>query len=340
MGRVVMANIREIAALAGVSVSTVSRVLNHHPYVAADKREAVLKAIHELQYTPNRNAVNLAIGATRMIGVILPFTNHPYYSGMLEGISAHALEHHYDIILCQTNYDVAEEERALQMLRDKLVDGIIVCSKQGDWALFETYASYGPIVVCEYTDSPYLSSVYADFYKSTIEAMNTLIAEGHRRIGYCLGRTNSYNSQQRLAAYKAQLQSIGEEVREEYCFFHCYHFDEGAEVLRSMLAFSKPPTALLVAGDQAACGIVIEAGKRGIQVPSDLSVIGFDNIPIAKVLELSTFDYVSYDIGTTAFDTFYRQWEAQAADSGPVEKHELPCQIIARSTVGPAPKKQ
>lgn len=328
-----MANIREIAKLAGVSVSTVSRVLNNHPYVTADKREAVMKAINQLHYTPNRNAVNLATGATRMIGVLLPFTNHPYYSGMLEGISARALKQHYDIVLCQTNYDVKEEERALQMLRDKLVDGIIVCSKQGEWKLFESYAPYGPIVVCEYNESKRLSSVYANFYASTLEAMNILIKQGHRRIGYCLGRPNSYNSKKRLAAYEEALQSVGETVRSEYCFFHCYQFDQGAEVLRSIMKLPERPTALLVAGDQAACGIVIEARKQGLEVPADLSVIGFDNIPISKVLELSTFDYASYEAGTTAFDTFYRQYRLQG--NVDVEKHELPCQFIARSTVGP-----
>ncbi|MER2256753.1 MAG: LacI family DNA-binding transcriptional regulator, partial [Priestia megaterium] len=112
-----MTNIRDIAKKAGVSVSTVSRVLNHHPYVKEEKRRLVEQVIHELNYEQNINAVHLSKGKTNMIAVVLPFINHPYFSLLLEGVASQALEKHYQLVICQTNYDVKKEEEALHMLK-------------------------------------------------------------------------------------------------------------------------------------------------------------------------------------------------------------------------------
>ncbi|MDK8182669.1 LacI family DNA-binding transcriptional regulator [Paenibacillus sp. UMB4589-SE434] len=329
-----MANIKQIALAAGVSVTTVSRVINGHPYVSEDKRSAVWKAIEQLQYKPNRNAVNLAKGETRMVAVLLPFANHPYFAGMLEGISYFALQHQYHIVLCQTDYKPEEEIRALDLLRDKQVDGVIICSKQSNWSAIEPYAAYGPIVVCEYTESTAFSSIYVDYYEITRYIMNMLIDQGHRHIGYCIGRPDSFNSLNRIRAYRDALQAIQEPLVPEWTFANCYQYDHGAEVIRAISNLQIRPTALVVAGDQSAAGILLEAAKLGIKVPEQLSVIGFDNIPIASVLELSTFDHSSYDIGCLAFTIFYRQLHADVPQA---EKHQLPYHFIERATVGQAP---
>lgn len=124
-----MANIREIARLAGVSVSTVSRVLNNHPYVSPDKREAVLKTIRELNYSPNINAVHLSRGKTNMVGVVLPTINHPYFSELLEGIAEEAIKHNIQLVIFQTGYNLEKEFEALEQLRGHLIDGVIIASR-------------------------------------------------------------------------------------------------------------------------------------------------------------------------------------------------------------------
>ena len=104
-----MANIKDIAKMAGVSVTTVSRVLNNHPYVSADKKEAVRKAIELCKYQPNINPVHLSIGKTYLIGVVIPFSNHPYFGLLLEGIANEALKRNYKLVVFQTNYEELRE---------------------------------------------------------------------------------------------------------------------------------------------------------------------------------------------------------------------------------------
>lgn len=113
-----MTNIKDLAKMAGVSVSTVSRVLNNYPYINEEKRNAVLKAIKETNYHKNINAVNLSKGKTQMIGVVLPFSDYPYFSLILKGISRQAHKHNYKLILFQTGYIESREMEALQMLKE------------------------------------------------------------------------------------------------------------------------------------------------------------------------------------------------------------------------------
>lgn len=121
-----MANIKQIAQTAGVSISTVSRVLNNHPYVKEEKRKRVLDAVEELNYAKNINAIHLIKGKTYTIGVMLPFINLPYFSTIIEGIGNEALAAGYHINLCQTNYDSIEELRVLEMMKMKQFDGMII----------------------------------------------------------------------------------------------------------------------------------------------------------------------------------------------------------------------
>lgn len=197
-----MTNIRDIAKKAGVSVSTVSRVLNHHPYVKEEKRRLVEQVIHELNYEQNINAVHLSKGKTNMIAVVLPFINHPYFSLLLEGVASQALEKQYQLVICQTNYDVKKEEEALHMLKTKQVDGVIICSRASSWSTIEYYQQYGPIAVCENIQNRSIRSVYVDHYAAFKQALMYLKEKGYTDIGYCIGRMTGTNSLQRQQAYK------------------------------------------------------------------------------------------------------------------------------------------
>lgn len=146
-----MTNIKDLAKMAGVSVTTVSRVLNNHPYVSKEKRNAVLAAIKESNYEQNINAVHLSKGKTQMIGVVLPFSDHPYFALLLKGIAKQALENNYKLVLFQTDYMESRELEALQMLKQKQIDSLIICSRTCEWSVIQEYLSYGTIVLCEDT---------------------------------------------------------------------------------------------------------------------------------------------------------------------------------------------
>lgn len=326
----ILANIKEIARAAGVSVSTVSRVLNHHPYVREDKRKAVLDAIQRLNYSPNMNAVHLSRGKTGAIGVILPQINLTYFSRMVEGMSDEALKSGIRLMMCQTGYQPEEEQSALEMLRHKQVDGILICSHSLSPSIIASYSEFGPIALCEDTQDLPLSSVYLDHYDCFCRAIRYLWSKGHRRIGYTIGRSNGLSSSQRFAAYSDTLKSLQGECRSEWILGQCLSIEDGVDALRRILNMKERPTALLVTGDQIAAGILIEAQRQGLQVPDDLAIIGFDNQPISKVLGITTIDNGLYEMGSTAFRIVQEQIDS--GKTAPVKK-QIEFRLIERATV-------
>ncbi|MFC4102346.1 LacI family DNA-binding transcriptional regulator [Paenibacillus xanthanilyticus] len=327
-----MANIRQIAKLAGVSVSTVSRVLNGHPYVSADKRRAVEDVMARLNYSRNINAVHLLRGRTDMVGIMLPSINHPYFSRLVEGMSDEALDQGLRLVLCQTGYDENEERRALALVKEKQIDGLIVCSKSLGWSEIASYRSYGALVSCGEDAGERISSVYIDHYRSFETGMRHLLSKGHRKIGLCMSRYVSSSSERRRSAYLNALREIGEPCREAWTFYDCYDIESGADVMRRLKAMAERPTAMIVTGDQVAVGMMAEAGKHGWRVPEDLALMGLDNQPIAEVLGLTTIDNHLYEMGREAL----RMLRAELADPDDGRKRrrlEIACELIVRSTV-------
>jgi len=325
-----MANIKGIAKMAGVSVTTVSRVLNDHPYVSEEKRKAVIEIVEKLNYSQNANAVHLSKGKTNIVGVILPYINHPCFDAMVGGMMEVALAQNYRVLLCQTNYNKKEEMKSLHMLKTKQLDGLIICSRANDWETIEPYASYGTIVACEDNDISNISSVYTNHSAAFQLGMEYLIEKDYKKIGYCTGRKLGPSSQKRFDVYKQQLQSIDEEVNEEWIFTECFTLEDGVRVAHKLKEMQHLPEALIVAGDEVAIGVMTEAEKLGIQVPEDLAIIGFDNQPISQVLQLTTIDQNLKEIGKKAFEMFYRQTNAESSKQ---EKVEIPYELVERSTV-------
>lgn len=319
-----MPNIRDIAKLAGVSVTTVSRVLNQQPYVSEEKRAAVMNAIEKHNYQKNINAVHLSKGKTFLIGVVVPFSNHPYFGSLLEGIAAEALTNNYKLVLFQSNYEVDRELEALEMLKYKQIDALIICSRISDWEVVEDYTSYGPIVVCEDARGKKVSSTYVDHYSSFTKALAFLHKKGHQKIGYCIGRRSGTNSRQRETAYKDFLNKINEPYREEYVFDGCFNFEDGERVVHSHLEMENPPTALLISSDQVAAGVVTCCKEQGISIPDDLALIGFDNQPIAKIMNITTIDIPLVKAGKKLF---------LQAMGNEISYEEIQTTLIERKTV-------
>ncbi|AIY05637.1 transcriptional regulator [Planococcus sp. PAMC 21323] len=320
-----IANIKEIAQIAKVSVTTVSRVLNNHPYVSVDKRIAVEKAIKETNYQRNMNAVHLSKGETNLIGVVIPYANHPYFGLLLEGIANEAVKNNYKLILFQTNYEGQRELEALKMLKHKQVDALIFCSRNSPFTLLDEYTEYGPIILCEDTRGKNISSTFIDHYKSFSEALNYLHTIGHKKIGYCLARRKGSNSRSREKAYRDFLKKINEPFESNYRFYDCLNFEDGQEIIRSLNAMSNPPTALIVTSDQVAAGILVCCKENNIAVPEDLAILGFDNQPISKVMKLTTFEMPLTDMGSNLL--------RQAINPRAVNHEELFVKLIKRETV-------
>lgn len=325
-----MANIKEIARMAGVSVTTVSRVLNNHPYVSKEKRTAVLNTIKELDYTRNMNAVHLITGRTGAVAVILPYISAFYFSIMVNGIAHEALLSQYRLILCQSNYLPEEELKVLEMLRHKEIDGVIIVSTALQPEVIEEYTVYGPVVTCQDSGERRYSSVYIEHYAAFRQGLEYLTGKGYRSIGYCEGRQNGSSASIRQTAYHQFIAEHGLPFEEEWMIYDCTTEEDGAAAAQSLLKMAARPEAMIITGDHVAAGLIIEARKAGLSIPGDLAVLSFDNQPIGRLLEITTIDNHLYEMGAAAFRIIHEQIHSDSP--GPVYR-KLDYRIIERSTV-------
>ncbi|MFE4714162.1 LacI family DNA-binding transcriptional regulator [Paenibacillus sp. NPDC056722] len=326
-----MANIKEIARISGVSVTTVSRVLNNHPYVSEDKRNAVLNTIEQLNYRRNMNAVHLITGRTKSVAVIMPLIRIYYFSIIMEGLAQEALLAQYRLVLCQTNYRPEEELKVLEMLRNKEIDGVVIVSTSLKPEVIEEYTAYGPIVTCQNSGESRFSSVYIEHYAAFRHGLQYLADKGYRSIGYCDGRKHGSSSSIRQSAFRDFHRESGLPLHEEWMIFDCLNEEHGAALLHRLSAMEERPEAIIVAGDHVAAALMIEAGKQGIRIPEDLAVIGFDNQPIGKLLGLTTIDNKLFEMGAAAFQTIHEQIHGDGG-SQPVHR-KLNYELIERSSV-------
>lgn len=312
-----MANIKDIAKRAGVSVSTVSRVLNQHPYVSESKRAAVQLVIDELDYTPNRLAVDLIRKETRSIGVIMPYNNNQAFDQLLHGVLNRSVELDYTVTVLPTKYDPDKELSCLNMLKNKQLDGIIITSRSNTWDAIMPYTKYGTIVACEFTDHP----AYMDRYASYIDTFQLLKEKGHTQVAFTTARGEESNSTKlTIKAY----QHIFGDLPPEYHIRDCYSMDDGVRAAQQLLHIDPRPTAVYANGDEVASGIYQHARSLQLRVPEDLAIIGQENQPVGIGLRLSTVDHQLVKVGEQAFDLTIKKSK---------DKIEIPYNIIVRQSI-------
>ncbi|ASS91327.1 MAG: LacI family DNA-binding transcriptional regulator [Bacillaceae bacterium] len=325
-----MATIRDIAKLAGVSVTTVSRVLNNHPYVSDEKKEAVLKVIEEINYKRNIHAVHLSRGFSNLIGVVLPKIDHPYFSSIVEGISEEAIKHHLQLVLFQTNYEPAKELEALELLRGTLLDGVIFCSRAISFDVLKEYKNAGPIVLCEDSDQSHFPSLSIPHEQAFQFGLDYLISKGHTKIAFTLGRMEGPNSKKRRKAYKTKMKELGEPIRSEWIFDKCLSITDGKQLMEKLQHLEKKPTAFFVTNDQVAAGILLSAEQYKIKIPQDIAILSFDNQPIADIMGITTIEIPIRKMGKLAVQSIIHCKEKREQTN---KKMTLPFRLIERKTV-------
>ncbi|MNI49782.1 Catabolite control protein B [compost metagenome] len=248
----------------------------------------------------------------------------------MDGLAHEALLAQYRLILCQSNYDPDEELKVLEMLRNKEIDGVVIVSTALSPEIIEEYTEYGPIVTCQDTGERQYSSVYIEHYAAFWNGLEYLNEKGHRKIGYFEGRPNGSSGSIRQAAFRTFLAERSLPFREEWMISGCITEEDGAAAVRSLLAMDDRPEAVIITGDHVAAGLIIEARKHGLRIPEDLAVLGFDNQPIGRLLEISTIDNHLYEMGAAAFRIIHGQI---STGSRSPEYRKIDYQIIERGTV-------
>ncbi|MFD2612451.1 LacI family DNA-binding transcriptional regulator [Paenibacillus gansuensis] len=295
-----MATIMDVARLAGVSRTTVSRVLNNSPRVDKETLRKVRSAIQELNYEPSDMARNLRKQKTGLIAVLVPDISNPFFSGLLEGMENVALEAGYKIILCITGGNPEREMQYIRMIENKQVDGIILTALRNPVDFITPYLRYGPIVFAnEYLDGDPIPSVAIDNTAAAQMVTQHLIDSGHRRIAFINGPEHIIICRDRKLGYLKALQDNGLAVDQHIIMDGEYKMDTAASCAQQLVTRSSRPTAILAANDTMAVGVVKALQCNGFQIPEDVAVAGFDNNPFSTVIEpnVTTVEQPIYTMG-------------------------------------------
>ncbi len=307
-----MANIRDIARLTGYSVSTVSRVINHHPYVDEAKRSEILAVMKELDYVPNASARQLSYGKTKNIGVILPYTDHPYFDQLISGIIESAFNEGYKVTLLPTNYQADREMRYLEEFAGKAFDGVIITSRANHLDALLPYQKYGPIVFCEEIKEKKASCVFIDRERSIEEALLFLRDEGVRCLGVTLGRSSrlSYNSKITLEL----CEKVFSDFEKRHVYWDCIDHEHGIKAGRFFE--EQGVDGVLTNSDTVAAGILQHSFLKNKR-----HLVGRDNLLISEIMSFSTIDHGLIACGEMAFRLLLEER---------LEQIKIPYQFIER----------
>ena len=329
--------IREVAKEAGVSIATVSRVLNDREDVSARTREIVARVIRERGYTANRSARHLSGGSTGLIGVLVPLLYPAYFSGIVSGAAEALHEQDLRLVLSPTGHEHDREVTLLDRLFHGVTDGaLIVLPEESNEELAQLVAQgYHFVVVDPLTrldaDIPSVSAAHAS---GADQAMQHLLGLGHRRIAAITGPNGWLATEERRRGYHAALAAAGIMPDPELELESDFEVLGGRHAANTLLDLPDPPTAIFAFNDNLAIGVLQAARVRGVQVPGDLSVVGFDDVEHATIVTptLTTIRQPLAEMGRTAVSLLMRLLEHQRFETLHVE---LATRLVIRQSTGP-----
>lgn len=292
-----------VAQAAGVSPSTVSRILNGTAVVSDDKRQAVEQAIATLGFVPNPVARGLAGGRTLSVGVVTQTIDSPFFGGALRGVEGELSAAGYSPLFVSGHWNVAQEARCIDVLRARRVDGIIVLDgRLADAALTALAASLPVVVTGRTLKAPGVFSLSFDNFEGARLATHHLLQRGHRRIAFITGDSRHPDAKERLRGYRAAMQAAGQTLDPALVVPGQYTEDSGRLAVERLLDGSVDFSAIFAANDQMALGASLGLHRRSLQVPKDVSLVGFDDVAAAtfSIPPLSTVHHPVHELGQIA----------------------------------------
>ena len=328
-----IATLEMVAQAAGVSPSTVSRILNGSAVVSELKKKAVDDAIARLGYVPNPVARGLAGGRTLSIGVVTQAIDSPFYGATLRGIEDELDPAGYSPLFVSGHWNAADEARCIAVLRSRRVDGIVVLTGRTTDAALKACAKTLPLVVTGRTlKAPGLYALNFDNFEGGRLATQHLIDHGHRRIAFIAGDPEHGDAMARLRGYRAALEAAGIAYDPALVSPGEFHEINGLMAVNRLIETRQTFTAIFAANDQMAFGAALGLQRRGLRVPGDVSLVGFDDLPTSlyAIPPLSTVHQPAYEMGRLAA-TVMLQLLAGTAPTAQMP----PPRLIARESSGP-----
>lgn len=322
---------REVARLAGVSVSTVSRTLARPDRVAPDTRERVLSAARSVGYRANPAARTLITGQTGAIGVVVPDLENPFFASVAKGVQRRAQSVGYALLLADSDEDPLQEAELVRTMA-RHVDGVVLCSPRGSDAMLADLAEGCPIVLVN-RRSEDIPAVVVDNRDGVRQALDHLRALGHRTVAYVGGPRGSWSNGERLEAFR----SIGAKYGLTLVELGCFRPFVSGGVAAADLVIASEATAVLAYNDLIALGMLERLRRRGVRVPEDVSVVGVDNVPVAALTSppLTTVELPRVGSGRAGVDLLMAVLGGSTAVTSREPLHQLSVQLIVRGSTGP-----
>lgn len=328
-------NIKDVAARAGVSIATVSHVLNGTRGTRQQTRDLVLRATRELGYLPNQAARNLAVGRSALFGLIISDIRNPFFPEVTAAFQDQALLHQMDVLVMNSNYDAHRMLNSVKRLTGLQVPGVAILTSQIDPEVMDMLAEKKTAAV--YLDlgrvGPHIGNILLDYEHGIAEALEYLRGLGHERIAYIGGPANLHSAQRRRKAFIDSATQMGldpgQTIESDFTV-------KGGYFASSKLLSARSATAILAGNDLTAIGVLHRAYDGGLRVPEDLSVVGFDNILIAEYTQpaLTTVAVPRTEIGKVAFQALWAMANDPAGAGG---EFRLGTRLVVRqSAVSPA----
>jgi LacI family transcriptional regulator, galactose operon repressor len=328
--------IREVARRAGVSTATVSRALNRPEKVRAMTRDRVLQVVRETHFVFDGIAASMISRRSRTIGLIIPTIMNSIYAASTQSIQRTAQAAGYTVLLGVSEFSPRQEAELAQRLLERRADGLILTGGNHHQGLIEKIRTNGVpfLITWKLMRDKDWPSVSFDNYKAARAAVEFLISLGHRRLGLVCGRTDiNDRALDRRQAFEDCLNSHGLAVDPGLIYERDFEMEEGASAMSAMLDTPAPPTAVFCANDIQAIGALALCREKGLSVPGDISIIGFDDLPATSYTrpKLTTVRVPAHDMGRRAAEIMIASIERRI----PLQSVELQTELIARETTAP-----
>jgi len=335
-------DIRDIAKRAKVSTATVSRAINRVPTVDPQLAKRVWKVVEELGYYPNTQARALVSGRTRIFGLIVSDMTNPFFPEIVQSFEDIAVEHNYEILLTSTVHDTKRMESSVRRMIERRVDGVAILTFGMEESLLEglrfrkvplVFIDVGPPL-------PRVCNIKIDYQSGIRQAVQHLAELGHKRIAFIAGPLRLPSAMTRKTAFECSLRESGMKVDPELIIEGDHTMEGGMRALRELTARRVPPTAVMCSNDMTAIGVMREAYERGISVPQELSVVGFDDIRLSRffIPPLTTIQMSQVEIARLAFKALVAEVEGQEHSSKGTE-YVLKTELVLRKSTAVAPQK-
>jgi LacI family transcriptional regulator len=337
-------DIRTVAALARVSIATVSRTVNSSSAVSDRLKKRVWQAIRQLNYFPNTHARTLVSGRSRLLGIIVENITNPFFPELIQSFEEIAVAHGYEILVSSSNGDPAVLTRCVRRMLERKVDGVAVLTfGEEEPVLDQLMHNNIPMVLAEFRlDNPKAATILLDYTTGIRAAVDHLKALGHSRIAFLAGPHKLHSAVTRANDYRTAMEAAGLPIQKKW-LIECDHTLKGGVTgFGKLQALTARPTAILCSNDMTAIGVLRAAYMEGLRVPQDLSVIGLDDIAFAEYTlpPLTTIRLSRVELARAAFEALRQQAEDPANPQLQREFLVSTSLVLRASTAPPASSSQ